>query len=155
MSRPFQCTRTHHGYDELLRDTEVDAVYTPMPNALHREWAIKAAEDGGHVLCGQPIALNAAESRKLIAANQAHRVLQMEAFMYHYADYTRQVLEVLCSGVLGEINFISSKHRFLLINPASIKLPELPEVRPTPTGKRRYRFSPIWYAMKPTRSRTS
>ena len=50
----------------------------------------------------------------------------MEAFMYRYTDRTRQVLEVLRSGALGEIKFIGSTFRFLLANPASIKLkPEL------------------------------
>ena len=122
----FGVTRTHRGYDELLGDPEVDAVYIPLPNALHREWAIKAAARGKHVLCEKPIGLNAAECREMIAASQAHRVVLMEAFMYRYTNRTRQVLEVVRSGVLGDIKFISSEFRFPLANPASIKLqPEL------------------------------
>lgn len=118
--------KTYLGYDELLRDSEVDAVYIPLPNALHREWTIKAAEHGKHVLCEKPIALSAAESREMIAACTAHKVALMEAFMYRYTDRTRQMIGVLRSGVLGEIKYISSSFRFPLGNPASIKWkPEL------------------------------
>jgi predicted dehydrogenase len=122
----FNVSKTYRGYDELLRDPEVDAVYIPLPNALHCEWTIKAAERGKHILCEKPIALNAAECRRMIAVCAANKVTLMEAFMYRYTDRTHKVLEVLRSGVLGEIKFVSSTFRFLLANPASIKLkPEL------------------------------
>lgn len=118
----FKTARTYTSYQELLRDADVDAVYIPLPNSLHREWTIKAAECGKHVLCEKPIALNAAECREMIAACAANGVTLMEAFMYRYTKRTRKVLEVLDSGMLGEIKFINSTFRFLLANPASIKL---------------------------------
>jgi xylose dehydrogenase (NAD/NADP) len=122
----FGVTRTYPDYAELLRDPEVDAVYVPLPNALHCEWTIKAAEHGKHVLCEKPLALTAAEGREMAAACAAHGVTLMEAFMYRYTDRTRQVREVLRSGALGGIQFVSATFRFLLANPASIKLrPEL------------------------------
>jgi predicted dehydrogenase len=122
----FNGAKTYRGYDELLHDSEVDVVYIPLPNSLHREWAVKAAAKGKHVLCEKPIALNAAECREMIAACAANKVQLMEAFMYRYTDRTRKVLDVLKSGVLGEIKFVGSTFRFLLANPASIKLkPEL------------------------------
>ena len=122
----FNVAKTYRGYEELLRESEVDAVYIPLPNSLHRKWTIKAAEHGKHVLCEKPLALNAAECREMIAACAANKVLLMEAFMYRYTDRTRRVLDVLRNGVLGEIRFITSTFRFLLANPASIKLkPEL------------------------------
>jgi xylose dehydrogenase (NAD/NADP) len=118
----FPAVRTYQSYDELLRDGEVDAVYIPLPNSMHLEWTIKAAAQGKHVLCEKPIALNAVECRELTAACAANGVKLMEAFMYRYTDRTRKVLEVVRSGALGEIKFISSTFRFLLANPASIKL---------------------------------
>jgi predicted dehydrogenase len=122
----FGVPHTYPGYAELLRDPDVDAVYIPLPNSLHREWTIQAAEHGKHVLCEKPLALTAAEGREMMAACAAHGVTLMEAFMYRYTDRTRQVREVLRRGLLGEIKFVSATFRFLLANPASIKLrPEL------------------------------
>jgi predicted dehydrogenase len=122
----FSPAKTYLGYDELLRDPEVDAVYIPLPNSMHREWTIKAANAGKHVLCEKPIGLSAAECRDMIAACERNGVTLMEAFMYRYTDRTRQVQAVLRSGRLGEIKHINATFRFLLGNPASIKLkPEL------------------------------
>jgi D-xylose 1-dehydrogenase (NADP+, D-xylono-1,5-lactone-forming) len=122
----FPSAALYADYEELLRDPAVDAVYLPQPNSLHREWTLRAAQHGKHVLCEKPLALDAAQAREMTAACAAHRVLLMEAFMYRYSDRTRQVLETLRAGHLGEITFISSTFRFLLSDPASIKYkPEL------------------------------
>jgi predicted dehydrogenase len=122
----FNVPRTYRGYDELVRDPDVDAVYIPLPNSQHCKWTIKAAENGKHVLCEKPLALNVLEAREMIAACAANKVRLMEAFMYRYTDRTRKVLDVLRSNVLGEIKYIGSTFRFMLANPASIKLkPEL------------------------------
>jgi len=122
----FPGVRPYGSYEELLRDPSIDAVYIPLPNSLHQEWTIKAAEQGKHILCEKPLALTAAEAREMVAACAAHGVTLMEAFMYRYTDRTRQVCAVLRSGELGEIKFVEATFRFLLANPASIKLrPEL------------------------------
>lgn len=114
--------RVYLGYEELLRDAEVDAVYIPLPNSQHCEWTVRAMEHGKHVLCEKPLALNAAECRRMIAAAEKNGVKLMEAFMYRYTDRTRKVVETLRSGVLGEVKFVQASFRFLLANPASIKL---------------------------------
>ena len=122
----FALPTTHVGYAALLRDPAVDAVYIPLPNAQHREWTIRAAEQGKHILCEKPLGLSAAECRAMIAAARQHGVHLMEAFMYRYTDRTAQVRAVLRSGVLGEIKFITASFRYLLNRPDSIKLqPEL------------------------------
>lgn len=122
----FPGVRTCAGYDAVLRDPEVDAVYIPLPNSLHREWTVKAAESGKHVLCEKPLGLDAAEVRDMIAACESRGVVLMEAFMYRYTDRIRRVREVLRSGELGEVRFVQASFRFALANPASIKLkPEL------------------------------
>ncbi|MGD0614183.1 MAG: Gfo/Idh/MocA family oxidoreductase [Verrucomicrobiota bacterium] len=121
-SARFKVAKTFRSYDELLRDPEVDAVYVPLPNSLHCEWTLRAVEHGKHVLCEKPLAVNAKECRSMIAAGAAHKVKLMEAFMYRYTDRTRRVLDVIRSGVLGDIKYVHSTFRFLLTNPASIKL---------------------------------
>ncbi len=125
-AKAFPSVRALVGYDKLVSDPEVDAIYIPLPNSQHSEWTIKAAEHGKHVLCEKPIAMNAAECRAMMAACAKHRVTFMEAFMYRYTDRVRQVMAVLKSGALGEVKFISSSFRFLLQDPGSFKLaPEL------------------------------
>ncbi|HUR57725.1 MAG TPA: Gfo/Idh/MocA family oxidoreductase [Opitutaceae bacterium] len=118
----FALPRSFASYDALLGDADVDAVYLPLPNSLHREWTLAAAQHGKHVLCEKPLALHAAEAREMVAACRQHGVLLMEAFMYRYTARTRAVLDVVRSGALGEIRQINSTFRFLLANPASIKL---------------------------------
>ena len=120
----FGVQRLYRGYEALLADPEVDAVYIPLPNSLHHEWTIRAAEAGKHVLCEKPIALDAAQCREMIAVCARKKVKLMEAFMYRYTQRTRMVLEVIDSGILGEIKFIESSFRFLLNRPDSIKLQE-------------------------------
>ncbi len=112
----------HASYEALLADPEVDAVYIPLPNSEHCDWTIRAAEAGKHVLCEKPLALTAAECRRMVDACAAHRVVLMEAVMYRFTHRTRQVLEVLASGVLGEIKFVSASFRFLHNRPDSVKL---------------------------------
>lgn len=118
----FPLAQTYAGYEQLLRDPAVDAVYVPLPNSLHREWTILAAEHGKHVLCEKPLGLDAAECRAMIAVAARHQVRLMEAFMYRYTDRTAQVRAVLRSGVLGEIRSVSATFRFLLNRPGTIKL---------------------------------
>lgn len=113
-------------YEALLEDPDVDAVYIPLPNSQHCEWTLRAAEHGKHVLCEKPLALDAGQCREMIAACAQHEVMLMEAFMYRYTDRTRQVIDVLRNGTLGEVKYLEASFRFLLTNPASIKLkPEL------------------------------
>ncbi|MDP5240673.1 Gfo/Idh/MocA family oxidoreductase [Uliginosibacterium sp. 31-16] len=109
-------------YGEVLRDPAVQAVYIPLPNSLHRQWAIAALDAGKHVLCEKPLALDAAEARDMVAAARSNERLLMEAFMYRYTDRTQQVRTVLESGVLGEIRHANISFRFLLDRPGTIKM---------------------------------
>ena len=122
----FPGVRAVLDYEELLRDPEVDAVYIPLPNTLHKEWAVRAAERGKHILCEKPLCMNASECREMIAVCTRHGVRLMEAFMYRYTDRVRRVLEVVRSGALGEIKFIEATNLSLLTDRTSIRFkPEL------------------------------
>lgn len=66
-------------YEALLADKEIEAVYIPLPNSMHAEWAIRAAEAGKHVLCEKPLALDAREARAMYEAADSHKVILREA----------------------------------------------------------------------------
>ena len=122
----YRIPKTYVGYDSLLRDPEIDAVYIPLPNNEHRAWTIRAAEHGKHILCEKPLGLNAAEVREMTAACAASKVTLMEAFMYRYTDRIAKVRDVLRGGELGGIKFINASFRYPLDRPESIKWkPEL------------------------------
>jgi xylose dehydrogenase (NAD/NADP) len=90
-------------YEALLKDPDVDAVYIPLPNTMHAEWAIRAAEAGKAVLCEKPLATSAEDVAKQIEACAKHGVSLMEAFMYRFHPQTRRVRELVASGVIGQV----------------------------------------------------
>jgi hypothetical protein len=85
--------RWHGSYEALLEDDGIDALYIPLPNSMHREWCLRAAEHGKHVLCEKPLALDAAECREMEDAARAAGTRLMEAFMYRFHPHTGNVLE--------------------------------------------------------------
>ncbi|MCP4534760.1 MAG: Gfo/Idh/MocA family oxidoreductase, partial [Delftia sp.] len=103
-------------------DDDVQAVYIPLPNSLHREWTIKAAEAGKHILCEKPLALNASQCADMDAAARRNGVKLMEAFMYRFHPQTEQVLKLIQSGVIGKPSLIHAAFSFRLTNPANIRL---------------------------------
>lgn len=117
----------HFGsYEALLADADIDAVYVPLPNSLHKEWTIKAAEAGKHILCEKPLAPSAAECREMAKAAEVNSVTLMEAFMYRFHPRTQRVLEMVQDGRLGELRMIRSTFTFRLQRPDDIRLnPEL------------------------------
>ncbi|MBJ7597099.1 MAG: oxidoreductase [Candidatus Nephthysia bennettiae] len=92
MGRRHGVARVHAGYQELLDDPEVDAVYLPLANNLHREWTLRALAAGKHVLCEKPLALNGAEAEEMAAAAAAARRLLMEAAMYRFHPRMRRLV---------------------------------------------------------------
>jgi len=104
----------HDSYDAMIADPNIDALYIPLPNGLHGQWAIKAAKAGKHVLCEKPIAANAEEATAMAAAaNDAGTVL-MEAFHYRYHPLAQRMADIVARGELGEIRHIRSTMCFPL-----------------------------------------
>jgi predicted dehydrogenase len=113
--------RFYGSYEELLADPEIDAVFNPLPNSLHREWTIRAIESGKHVLCEKPMAVSPEECEEMEAAAAANGVKLMEAFMYRFHPRFAQVREMLESGVIGELKQIRSTFTFKLDRPKDIR----------------------------------
>ena len=98
----------HGSYEALLADPEVDAVYIPLPNHLHAEWAIAAARAGKHILCEKPLAMTTADAERMIAAAEAAGVRLMEAFMYRLHPSWVAVVDLVRSGRIGRLVTVQS-----------------------------------------------
>ncbi len=110
----LEIEKAYGSYQELLDDDQVDAVYIPLPNHLHKEWSIKAAEAGKHVLCEKPLALTAEECQEMKAAAYANGVLLMESFMYRHHPRILAAREMVRNGKIGELKVIDASFTFRL-----------------------------------------
>lgn len=116
-SKTFGIGRSYGSYEALLADTELDAIYLPLPNSLHAEWAIKAAEAGKHVLCEKPLALNLDQAKAMFDAARSNRVMLLEAFPYAFQPQTGAMLKLLREGVIGDVRSVQACFGFTLANP--------------------------------------
>lgn len=96
-------TRAYGSYEELLADPDLEAIYIPLPNHLHVEWTIKAAEAGKHVLCEKPIALTVQEALQLFDVRKRTGVKIEEAFMVRTHPQWLATLDLIRSGRIGEV----------------------------------------------------
>jgi predicted dehydrogenase len=110
----------HHGsYEALLADPAIDAIYIPLPNSLHAEWAVKAAAQGKHILCEKPLALGLAEAQAMFAAARLHGVMLLEAYPWWFQPQTRDLLALLHDGTVGDVRSVQASFGFNLANPAN------------------------------------
>ena len=108
-------------YEELLADRNVDAVYIPLPNHLHAEFAMAAARAKKHVLCEKPLAMNAAEAARMVAVAEQEGVLLAEAFMYRLHPSWQKVRELVATGKIGRLSAVQSWFGYYNDDPANIR----------------------------------
>jgi len=112
-------------YETMFAEADIDAVYNPLPNALHAEWSQRAADHALDVLCEKPLAVDAAEAADLYDYCADQGVALMEAFMYQFHPRTRRAREIV-ENELGEIHTVQASFKFPLADPDDIRLdPEL------------------------------
>ncbi len=104
--------KAYGSYEALLADDQIDVVYIPLPNHLHKEWTVRAAQAGKHVLCEKPIALNAQEAADMVEACQVSGVKLAEAFMYRYHPRYDRIKEIIRSGEIGDLRGIHGTFTF-------------------------------------------
>jgi predicted dehydrogenase len=108
-------------YDELIQNPSINAVYNALPASLHAEWSIRALENGKHVLCEKPFAANAIEAEQMVATAKKTRLVLLEAFHYRYHPLVNRMLEIIGSGVLGDIHDVEGEF--------SVPIPDLDDIR--------------------------
>ncbi|MGO9559030.1 MAG: Gfo/Idh/MocA family protein [Acidimicrobiales bacterium] len=99
---------TYSSYDALLEDPDVEAVYIPLPNSLHREWTERSASAGKHVLCEKPLAANAPDALAMAQACAAAGVVLMEAYMTRFHPRDRKIQQLVSEGVIGDLLFTTA-----------------------------------------------
>jgi glucose-fructose oxidoreductase len=111
-------TYSYEEYDACLR--EVDAVYIALPNSMHAEYAIRAANAGVHVLCEKPMAVTTDECEKMIDACSEANVKLMIAYRLHFEEINLEAIELVRRGKLGEPKFFNSSFS-MRVKPGDIR----------------------------------
>jgi predicted dehydrogenase len=104
--------KTYDSYQAALQDPDIDAVYIPLPPAMHLEWVTKAAESGKHVLCEKPLAMNVAEVEEMTAVCQQHGVVLLDGVMWYHTPRATEIKRIVNSGKLGELRQLNSVFTF-------------------------------------------
>jgi predicted dehydrogenase len=121
-AREWEIERAYGSYDALLEDPDVEVVYISLPNTMHVEWSIKAAEAGKHVLCEKPFSRHPAEVEQAFAAAERAGRLLTEAFMYRHNPQTKRVTELVSEGAIGELRLVRSAFSYSLYDADNIRL---------------------------------
>ncbi|HYC78163.1 MAG TPA: Gfo/Idh/MocA family oxidoreductase, partial [Planctomycetota bacterium] len=95
-------------YDQLLWSEEIDAVFIALPNDMHRDFSVRAAEAGVHVLCEKPMALSEEDCEAMIAAAEDHDVRLMIGYRLHFEEANLRAIEIVQNGEIGEPRYFSS-----------------------------------------------
>ena len=106
----FGIERAYGSYEELLDDPDVEAVYIPLANSLHKEWTVRAAEKSKHVLCEKPLSSNAGEAEEMLKACSQSGVILMEAFAHRFHPQNLRVKELIDEGRIGRLLHFTAFH---------------------------------------------
>ncbi len=113
--------RAYGSYEELLADSEIDAIYNPLPNQMHVPWTIKAAEAGKHVLCEKPLSLTAAEAETLLGVRARTGVKIGEAFMIRSHPQWLRTQQLIRDGRIGELRAVTGAFSYFNDDAANIR----------------------------------
>ncbi len=114
LAQDFPGARILEGYEALLRDPEVDALYIATPHPFHAQWAIRAAQAGKHALVEKPLGLSAFEALAMMHAAGKAGTFLGEAFMYRHHPQTAKLIELIAGGAIGEVRMIKSSFGFAM-----------------------------------------
>jgi xylose dehydrogenase (NAD/NADP) len=118
--------RAYGSYQSLLDDPYVDVIYVSLPNSLHAEWAVRAAEAGKHVLCEKPFAISVAECDQILTAARSAGVVVVEAVMYLYHPLLAEARRLMEEGAVGRVRLVRGSFCISLDEPDDVRWkPEL------------------------------
>jgi D-xylose 1-dehydrogenase (NADP+, D-xylono-1,5-lactone-forming) len=118
----FKIPKAYGSYEEMLEDPEIQAIYNPLPNGLHGEWVIRAAEAGKHTLCEKPFTSNAGEAERVAEVVGRSGVKVMEAFMWRFHPQHERVRQVIDEGAIGTVRLVRAAFTFTIARKENIRL---------------------------------
>lgn len=122
VARLLGIPRAYGSYEKLLNDSSIDAIYIPLPNHMHVEWAIKALQANKHVLCEKPVGVSLEDATRLLKAAQEKPHLKvMEAFMYHFHPQWKYVKDFVDNKQMGELKTIQSFFSYYNVDKNNIR----------------------------------
>src|SRR5689334_13044157 len=120
-AREWSIPRVIEGYQALLDDPAINAVYIPLPNTDHLPWTLAAIASGKHVLCEKPLALDPAGVDRIAVAAAQAKVVVEEGFMYPHEPMTARVVSLINDGAIGAVRAIVSGFTFALEGGSNIR----------------------------------
>jgi D-xylose 1-dehydrogenase (NADP+, D-xylono-1,5-lactone-forming) len=121
-AREWDIPRAYGSYDALLADPEIDVIYNSLPNSLHAEWTVRAAENHKYILCEKPLAVSVQEVDEIIAATKRNRVIASEGFMYLHDPLIHTLKKLLDNGAIGALHTIRGSFTFSIEHDSDIRL---------------------------------
>ena len=114
-------SKFYGNYETLLDDSEIEAIYNPLPNHMHHEWTKKGIEKGKHVLCEKPMTLNKEEISELISMRDKYKVKVGEAFMVHTHPQWEDTVKRIKEGELGTLRAVQGFFSYYKTDPTNIR----------------------------------
>ncbi|MDH4205236.1 MAG: Gfo/Idh/MocA family oxidoreductase [Desulfobacteraceae bacterium] len=108
----YNITQLYSKYESVIEDKQVDIVYIPLPNHLHKKWTIRALEAGKHVLCEKPLACNTAEAMEMAEIASKKDLHLMEALMYRFHPRSRTIHQMVSQGKIGTPRLVRTSFCF-------------------------------------------
>jgi D-xylose 1-dehydrogenase (NADP+, D-xylono-1,5-lactone-forming) len=113
-AREHGIERAYGGYDALLADPDVEAVYIPLPNSLHVEWTLRALEAGKHVLCEKPLSRRPEEVEEAFDRAASAGLVLSEGFMWRHHPQTGKLRQLVAEGAIGRLRLVRAAFSFQL-----------------------------------------
>jgi xylose dehydrogenase (NAD/NADP) len=114
--------RAHGSYEALLADPDIEAIYIPLPNAMHVEWTRRALQAGKHVLCEKPMDRRPEQVARAFDLAEERGLVLSEAFMWRHNPQTVRLQALLREGAVGDVRLIRACFSFMLAGDGDVRL---------------------------------
>ncbi len=121
VAKQWGIRKAYGSYEELLLDSEIEAVYIPLPNHMHLEWVKKCVLAGKHVICEKPLTLTADETKEMMVFLEGRKEKVMEAFMYRFHPKWQMVRELMHVSGIGQVKSIHTVFSYSNSDPMNIR----------------------------------